>query len=59
MGESWRASDCRREWEHCSEMADSIDSVHDGREEAEELEKRERDGLIAEARGYGASMRPE
>jgi hypothetical protein len=32
-------------------MADSIDSVHEGREEeAEELEKRERDGLIAEAR---------
>lgn len=63
MGESWRAeeaSDSLREWEYCSEMADSMDSVHEGREEeAEELEKRERVGLIAEARVYGASMRPE
>lgn len=53
MGESWRAeeaSDSLREWEYCSEMAVSMDSVHEGREEAEELEKRERAGLIAEAR---------
>jgi hypothetical protein len=36
-------------------MADSIESVHDGRDETE---KRERDGLIIEARVYGASIRP-
>lgn len=50
MGERWRveeAMDSRREWEYCSEIADSMDSVHEGREEEE---KRERDGLIAEAR---------
>jgi hypothetical protein len=51
MGESWRAEEARdalREREYCSEIADSMDSVHEGREE--ELEKRERAGLIAEAR---------
>ena len=45
MGERGRAV---REWEYCSEIADSMDSVHEGREA--EAEKRERDGLVAEAR---------
>lgn len=50
MGESWRAEaiDSLREWENCSEMADSIESDQDGRDE--ETEKREREGLIIEAR---------
>lgn len=50
MGESWRveAKDSLREWENCSEIADSMESVQDGRDE--ETEKRERAGLIMEAR---------
>jgi hypothetical protein len=50
MGESWRteAIDSLREWENCSEIADSMESVQDGR--VEETEYREREGLIIEAR---------
>lgn len=51
MGDNWRgaeAKDSLQEWEYCSEMADSIESVHEGREE--ETEKREREGLVIEAR---------
>jgi hypothetical protein len=40
--------DSLREWENCSEMADSMESVHEGRDE--ETEKREREGLIIDAR---------